>query len=70
MDLVLRLDQNAEKGREGVQNPENFADVICTCPPSAYLFTILPRSAKREVRGWVKFVPAVALSAWPFLGSA
>ena len=26
MDLVLT------RGREGVQNPKNLADVICTCP--------------------------------------
>ena len=25
-----------DKGREEVQNPENLADVICTCPLSRY----------------------------------
>ena len=23
---------NSDRGREGVKNPENLADVICTCP--------------------------------------
>ena len=32
MNLVQELVQNADMGRGGVKNPENFADVICTCP--------------------------------------
>ena len=26
-----------DKGREGVQNPEKLADVICTCPLNLFM---------------------------------
>ena len=29
---VLANMTNSDRGREGVKNPENLADVICTCP--------------------------------------
>ena len=30
---------NSDKGREGVKNPGNLADVICTCPQRSNLNT-------------------------------
>ena len=33
MNLVLRIGPKCRQGEgEGVQNPENIADFICTCP--------------------------------------
>ena len=32
VNLVLRIDPKCRQGGEGVKNPGNFADVMCTCP--------------------------------------
>ena len=37
--LYCKSEQNSDKG-EGVQNPENFADVICTCPLTTIILRI------------------------------
>ena len=42
MNLVLGIGPECRQGGEGVKNPENFADVICTCPLSAFF---CPQSA-------------------------
>ena len=53
---------NSDRGREGVKNHENLADVICTCPLTMLLplqlFYILKKGKKnvssKEVCGLVK----------------
>ena len=39
------------RGREGVQKPENLADVICTCPPMRYEY-----AAQGMIIGLLRFL--------------
>ena len=52
---------NSDRGREGVKNHENLADVICTCP-LWLLVSNLPR--ERQVSTTAQSEVTVALSSW------
>ena len=46
---------NSDRGREGVKNHENLADVICACPLAVYTSNSERSVARSKICKWPKW---------------